>query len=166
MGGHTVVLHYLCRGQHLITHKIVEVTRPLAPVDCHQSPVRQAVKGQARALHKELGRQLGDLDAVDVDRGRDDEDGPRLASRAILQGLLKFRGGVVAVELGADEPEERLLVVLDLTVFPAGESAGVPRCPCCRPLAGARSRRERPWTAALDMEFLCLLGDLTHLNFS
>lgn len=120
MGRHTVILHDLSRRQHLVTHKIVEVTRPLAPVDGHQSPVRQAVERQARALHEELGRQPSDLDAVDVDRGRDDEYRPRLASRAILQGLVQLRGGVVAVELGADELEERLFVVLDLAVLPAG----------------------------------------------
>lgn len=166
MGRHTVVLHYLGRGQHLVTHKIVEVTRPLAPVDRYQSPVRQAVERQARALHEELGRQPGDLDAVDVDRGRDDEYRPRLASRGILQGLVQLRGGVVAVELRADELEERLFVVLDLSVLPAGESAGVLRCPCCRSLAGARPRRKRPWTAALETVMLCVLGDLTHFSFS
>lgn len=81
---HTVVLHYLSGGQHLITHKVVQVTCPLAPVDCHQSPVREAVERQARALHQELGRQLRDLNAVDVDGGSDDEYRPRLTSRPVL----------------------------------------------------------------------------------
>lgn len=39
---------------------------------------------------------------------------------------------MVAVEFRADELEQCLLVVLDLAMFPAGQSAGVPprlRCP-------------------------------------
>lgn len=81
---HTVVLHYFRGWKHLVTHEVVKVACALASVDSHQGPVREAVERQSGALHQQLGGQLGDLDAVDVDGGGGDEYRPRLASRGVF----------------------------------------------------------------------------------
>lgn len=112
-----IILHKLGRWEHLVGHKVIEIYCPVAPVDNDQSPVRETVQRQGCMLGQELRRQLGHLNAVDVNCRGNDEHSRGLASRIILQGLVQLGNGMVAVELCTDVLDKGLLLFAGLAAL-------------------------------------------------